>query len=156
MRRRKSQQIEGLVWAGVGMALCLGSIRLGLGSLHTPGTGFASFLAGGLLGLFGLVLMIYSTLEKSPEKETSQEIFTKEILWQPLLSLFILFSYPLLLKIFGFIISTFLFLFFLFKAMEPRKWFALILISICASILSYLIFQVWLRVSFPKGIIGID
>ncbi len=155
MRKKKSQQIEGLIWAGLGFALCIGSLRLGLGTLQTPGTGFASFMAGGLLGLFGLILTTYATLEKSSASETIKIIFTKETLKQPVLSLLILFSYPLLLKIFGFIIATFLFLFFLFKAMEPRKWFTLIVISICAAIASYLIFQVWLRVSFPKGTIGI-
>ena len=140
---------------GLGLALCIGSFRLGLGSLHSPGTGFASFLGGGLLGVFGLILTVYSRLEKSSLPEIAKGIFSSEKLKQPLLALLVLFSYPLLLKVFGFIISTSLFLFFLFKAMEPRKWFTLAVISLCGSLASYLVFQVWLRVSFPKGILGI-
>jgi len=155
MRKKKSLQIEGLMWAGLGFALCLGSVKLGLGTLQTPGTGFASFLGGFLLALFGLILTGYSTWEKSSQEPTVKFTFQRETLKQPLLSLLILFSYLLFLKIFGFIIATFLFLFLLFKAMEPRKWITLIVISLCGSLVSYLIFQVWLRVSFPKGIIGI-
>jgi len=94
-------------------------------------------------------------LEKSSSPATTQVIFSPEKLKQPLLALLVLFSYPLLLKVFGFILSTFLFLFFLFKAMEPRKWFTLVVISLVGSLTCYLVFQVWLRVSFPKGILGI-
>jgi len=155
MRKKTSRQIEGLVWAGLGVALCIGSLRLGLGALHSPGTGFASFLGGSLLGVFGLILTIYSRLEKSSPPETARGIFSPEKLKQPLLALLVLFSFPLLLKVFGFILSTFLFLFFLFKAMEPRKWFMLVVISLTGSLACYLVFQVWLRVSFPKGILGI-
>jgi hypothetical protein len=155
MVRKTSRQIEGLVWAGLGLALCVGSFRLGLGTLQSPGTGFASFLGGGLLGVFGLILTVYSRLEKSSPPEKVQGIFSPEKLKQPLLALLVLFSYPLLLKVFGFILSTFLFLFFLFKAMEPRKWLSLAVMSLVGSLACYLVFQIWLRVSFPKGILGI-
>ncbi len=156
MVKKTSRQIEGLVWAGLGLAICIGSFHLGMGTLQSPGAGFASFLGGVLLGAFGLILTVYSRWEKSslmgpPPART----FSSEKLKQPLLALVVLFSYPLLLKVFGFILSTFLFLFFLFKAMEPRKWFPLVLISLGGSLACYLVFQVWLRVSFPKGILGI-
>ncbi len=154
MRKKTYRQIEGLIWAGLGLGLCIASFRLGLGTLQSPGTGFASFLGGGLLGMFGLILTAYSRLEKSSSPEAGG-VFSAERLKQPLLALLILFSYPLLLKVLGFILSTFLFLFFLFKAMEPRKWFRLVVISFIGSLACYLVFQVWLRVSFPKGILGI-
>ncbi len=155
MVKKTSRQIEGLVWTGLGVALCIGAFRLGLGTFQSPGTGFASFLGGGLLGVFGLILTVYSRLEKSSPGEKAGGIFSAEKLKQPLFALLVLFSYPFLLKIFGFILSTFLFLFFLFKAMEPRKWFTLAVISLAGSLACYLVFQVWLRVSFPKGILGI-
>jgi putative tricarboxylic transport membrane protein len=155
MKKKTSRQIEGLVWAGLGLALCLGSLRLGLGTLQSPGAGFASFLGGGLLGAFGFILTVYSRVEKSSPREITPRIFSPEKLKQPFLALLVLFSYPLLLKIFGFILSTFLFLFFLFKAMEPRKWFTLTVISLSGSLACYLVFQVWLRVSCPKGVLGI-
>lgn len=139
---------------GVGITLSLGSIRLGLGTLQSPGTGFAAFIGGVLLAVFGLILALSSTPENPPE-ELEKVIFTRAKLKQPLLALLILFSYPFLLKVLGFVLATFLFLFFLFKAMEPRKWFTLLIISLGGSLASYLIFQVWLRVSFPKGMIGI-
>ncbi len=154
MEKRTTQRIEGLVWVGLGIALLFGSIRLGLGSLQSPGTGFASFIGGALLAVFGLILALFSPGENLPQ-EIGKAIFTRAKLRQPLLALLILFSYPFLLKVLGFVLSTFLFLFFLFKAMEPRKWFTLLIISLGGSLASYLIFQVWLRVSFPKGMIGI-
>lgn len=154
MEKKKKKKIEGLVWVGLGIALSFGSLRLGLGSLQSPGTGFASFIGGALLAVFGLILALSSTRESLP-KEIGKAIFTRAKLKQPLLALLILFSYPFLLNVFGFILSTFFFLFLLFKTMEPRKWFTLIVISLGGSLASYLIFQVWLRVSFPKGMIGI-
>jgi hypothetical protein len=65
-----------------------------------------------------------------------------------------LFAYGFLLELVGFLVTTFLFLLFLFKVPEPKGWAIPLVISGVAVIASYFIFAVWLKSAFPKGIFG--
>jgi hypothetical protein len=58
-------------------------------------------------------------------------------------------------NVLGFIVSTFLLMMFLFKAVEPTKWWVAIASSIITIIFSYLVFEIWLQVPFPRGVLGI-
>jgi len=155
MTKSSPDQIGGLIWLALGILLCLGSVKLGLGTPRSPASGFAPFLTGCLLGLFGLILTLSSILRESDGKKSFPETHSRKGWTKGFLSLLILFLYAALVNTLGFIISTSLSMFFLFKIMEPRKWLKLILISVSTSLLSYLIFCIWLRVSFPKGIFGL-
>ena len=156
MRGNNSLRAEGFVWIGLGIVLCIGSAKLGLGKLNKPGSGFMPFLTGSLLGLLGLVLTLSGIILEQPKtKGENVEIPVKEIGRKKVYTFIALCMYPLLLEPLGFIIATLLLLFSLFKIMEPRKWLVPILISSLSVILSYLIFYVWLGVNFPRGIFSI-
>jgi putative tricarboxylic transport membrane protein len=155
MTKGSPDQIGGLIWLALGVLLCLGSVKLGLGTPHSPASGFGPFLTGCLLGLFGLILAFNSILRRSDEKESFPETRPRKGWTKGFLSLLVLFLYASLVNTLGFIISTSLLMFFLFKVLEPRKWLTLVAISVSASLLSYLLFGLWLRVSLPKGIFGI-
>lgn len=138
--------------------MCIVSIKLNLGSLHEPGTGFMPFLSGALLGLFGLILIFSSTSRGLGEKEYLKdkkiqvEKPVKKSWKNVMFVLIILFCYPLLLDTLGFYLTTFLFLFFLFKFQERKRWLMPLIFSISVVILSYLIFELSLNCRFPRGI----
>ena len=155
MKPNRAQQVEGLVWIAIGVALCIGSIKMGLGALSKPRSGFLPFLTGGLLALLGLILTLYKTFEKPKEKGESIEFSIKKFGKNRFYSLIALFIYASLLEPLGFFVDSFLFLFFLFKILDPRKWFVPILISVVTVILSYFLFHVWLRINLPRGIFNI-
>ena len=46
-----------LVWLGVAVLICIGSLRLSLGSVHNPGPGFFPFVARLIMGI--LSAMVY-------------------------------------------------------------------------------------------------
>lgn len=151
----KSDRVSGLIWLVLGIGLCIGSIKLNLGSLHNPGPGFMPFLSGALLGLFGLILM-FSDISRSLREKG--EVKVKEVLvkenWRKILFTFsTLVGYIILFEPLGFFITTFLFFFFLFKLTETKKWLMPLIFSGGAVILSYLIFSVWLKCSLPRGIL---
>jgi hypothetical protein len=54
----------------------------------------------------------------------------------------------------GFLLPTFLLMFFLFKITAPKKWFAPIVSSLITVFLSYFIFFLWLKIPLPKGVFG--
>ena len=52
----------------------------------------------------------------------------------------------------GFLVSTFIFLVFLLRMIEPQRWSLVLLESALASGISYLVFDIWLQAQLPKGI----
>ena len=153
---KKRIRLDGLVWLVLGIGLCIGSVRLKLGDFHTPGPGFMPFLSGALLGIFGFIL-IFATTRSGEGKEAKEQktpvIWNWKKLISPFLTLLILFLYISLLEPLGFILTTFICLLFLFKLSEPGKWITPVILSICTSVLSYLVFSVWLQCQFPRGLI---
>ena len=155
---KKHDRVSGVIWFVLGISMCIGSIKLNLGSFHEPGAGFMPFLSGAFLGLFGLILIFSSTLRGLWEKEHLKDKKIQvekpvEKNWKNLMFvLLILFGYPLLLDTLGFYLTTFLFLFFLFKLKEPKRWLMPLIFSISVVILSYLIFELCLNCRFPRGI----
>jgi hypothetical protein len=145
--------MSGMVWVSLGVALCIGSVRLRLGGFHKPGPGFMPFLAGSFLILLGLILA-GSTLSKGLEEEkTKGKEAWMNVNWKRFLfTLSGLFAYALLLEPIGFYPIAFLFLFFLFKLTEPKRWLMPAGLAGISVLLSYLIFSVWLKVQFPIGI----
>jgi putative tricarboxylic transport membrane protein len=138
----------------IGAALAVGSIELGLGSLHKPGAGLMPFLTGILLGSLGLLLTLLDTRKRSDVKER-EAISLRQFWGKGACSLAASFLYAFVLDPLGFIVATFLLFLSLLKIMGSRKWFTPILISFLAVSVSYLIFDVWLRIEFPKGILTI-
>jgi len=58
----------------------------------------------------------------------------------PSATLLILLGYVLLLESLGFLLSSVIFLFLLFKISDPRKWLLPIALSVTTVIISYLLF----------------
>jgi hypothetical protein len=75
--------------------------------------------------------------------------------WQKILLVFgLLLAYAIFLQILGFLVCTFLFMIFLFKAVEPTGWIFILATSSIIVSLSYLFFQFWLNVPLPEGLWG--
>ncbi len=154
---RRFDLIGSFIWIALGIGLCVGAIPLKLGGLHKPGPGLMPFMTGGLLTLFGFILM-FSCLHKGLGGEgegTAKKIWVKDHWKSILFTLSALFGYALLLETLGFLIITFLFFFFLFEVGEPKKWVRSLIFSGVVSGLSYLIFCSWLKILFPRGILGV-
>lgn len=152
----KSDPVGGLIWLVLGVCFCIGSIKFRLGNFEKPGPGFMPFISGALLGLFGLILMVSSIVQRLrvEEEQDDKEAWVKENRKKVVLILIALFGYGFLLELLGFLVTTFIFLFFLFKLTEPKRWAMPLVISGITVILSYLFFAIWLKSSFPRGILG--
>jgi putative tricarboxylic transport membrane protein len=121
MRRRI--RADGLVWFVLGICICVGSIKLKLGNFSTPGPGFLPFLSGASLGIFGLILALPTVFDKVKKGVESKDdkalmIWDWKKFLNPLLAVFSLLVYILLLEPLGFLLTTFLFLLILFKLSE--------------------------------------
>jgi putative tricarboxylic transport membrane protein len=127
-------------------------LRLDLGSLHKPGPGFMPFWSAIILGILTIIMLLQDSL---PHKEKEAEEKREKIHWQ---AVFLAFA-SLLICIFiferlGYILSTLLFVGFLLKYIEKKRWLSAILASVLMTLFSYCVFKVWLQADLPKGIFG--
>ena len=140
-----------LAWLGVGLLICVGSVRLSLGSLHNPGPGFLPFLTGVLLA--GLSFIDYLRLSRasSPEKETKPVWTDRGRGFKMFLTVIALLAYAVGMEYLGFLLSTVIFIGFLLRVIEPKRWSIVILSSFLTAVISYCIFELWLQTQLPKG-----
>jgi len=62
------------------------------------------------------------------------------------------FAYGFALTYLGFFLTTFLFMLFLLKAIEPQRWARTLITSFSVSAAAYMLFEVLLKVQLPLGI----
>lgn len=132
--------------------ICIESSRLPVGSWRDPGPGFFPLLSGIFLGFLSGLVFVRAFLHK--KKELGETGYPKEKRKSFIFVLVVLFGYAFLLEIFGFLLSTFLLLIFLFRGIEPQRWVVSIGGSALASVISYAVFQLWLKTQLPTGILG--
>jgi putative tricarboxylic transport membrane protein len=148
----KYDRVIGMIWLVLGGAMAIEGFNLGLGKISRPGIGFVPFLVGSSLGLCGFVLMVWAFLKGEGADEVTWKGQNWKNLVLPVLSLVI---YALIMERLGFLITTFLFLFFLFKLTAPKKWLSPLLTALLISVSCYFIFSLWLKVSLPSGFLKI-
>jgi putative tricarboxylic transport membrane protein len=116
------------------------------------GPGFFPIVAGGILCLLSISLFVQS-LVKGSRDGRKKSFWANPDGWKlVLLTLLPTIAYPFLLNYLGFLLATFLFLFFLFFIIGYQKWWMAAITGIVASTFVYLIFDRWLKANFPGGI----
>lgn len=138
----------------LGLAVIAGGVRLGLRVHLDMGPGFFPIIAGGILSLLSIFLFVQSA---SKRERTMRErpFWVNPEGWKlVLLTLLPVIVYPFILNYFGFLSSTFLFLFFLFWVIGYQKWWLAVVSGAGASAVVYLIFEIWLKANFPRGVLS--
>jgi putative tricarboxylic transport membrane protein len=149
-----TNRLSALFWLSVGISAQYGSIKLGLGAVREPGSGFLPFIASITISLFALIIFIQSW-GKDKEKNRSLTSLWLGLRWKrPLAVCVITAGYILLFERLGFAIATFLFLMALLKGMESIAWWKALLLSGFTTSLSYLLLSFSLESTIPKGILG--
>jgi len=141
-----------LVWLGLAILICIGSLRLSLGSFQNPGPGFFPFIAGLVVGVLSVMVYFQARRAASSAKETKQPLWTNPGgVKKVVLTTIALLVYAIGMDYLGFLISTFIFFVFLLRTIEPQRWGLVILESLLASGISYVIFEIWLQAQLPRG-----
>jgi hypothetical protein len=152
---KKTYLINDLVWISFAFVVCLGGLKLGFGSFHSPQAGFMPFLSGLLLGVLA-VADLGQGLLSNWERDKSDKVIWADIHWGKLLiTLGALVLYTFLFSTLGFLIGTFFLLLFLYQVMERRSWKVVIVASLVTTVLFYLAFKVGLDSQLPRGFLGL-
>jgi hypothetical protein len=140
-------------WLIIAIFVCFEAGRTGLGSFHDPGPGFLPFLAALVLGMLALTV-IANTLVRTRGTLKVAALWKGRNWGKVLIVIILLVAYSLLLTVLGYIVTTFVLMIFMFGLLgRPKLWIQSVS-ALVTSVVTYLIFAVWLQVQLPKGVFG--
>ena len=152
---RSYEQVYNLFWVLLSVGICIESFRLQIwDSASGPVAGFIPFLAGILLGVSGL-LMFISGWSKKADKEGRERFWPERVATRRIVFVLAgLCAMAYFMPILGFLITSILMIAFLLRFIEPQKWIFVILTSLSCCLLVYWLFNRFLEVSLPKGLLS--
>ncbi len=150
---RNTDQSSSLFWLVVAIGIVFLSLKYGVGTFHEPGPGFITFFAGLILIVLSLALFL-SNFRDQADRNSLSSLWAGLESGKVLYVLLLLVAYVLFLKPVGFLIGTFLLLVLLFRVKGSYRLKTILLMSLLATAGSYLIFEIWLKAQFPKGVFG--
>jgi hypothetical protein len=149
---RTYDRISSFFFTILALAICLESMRLGIGSFDNPGPGLVPLGCGLILGIVGLIVFACTFIGLPEAKEFLWGPETK--IWKVVVSLVLLGCYAILIDFFGFILITFLWMSISCRWVGGMGWKGTMLTSVIATVTSYILFVIILKVNFPRGFIG--
>jgi hypothetical protein len=139
----------------IAFAVLLGASNLGLGSVASPGPGFLAFLAAVVLAFSSGIHLISNILSKTPRSNETIAQLWAGTRWRKVTYVVLaLLLYSIFLEQAGFILLTFLMMFFLLKITGVKPWYKALMAGALITIGSYLLFERYLKIGFPAGILG--
>jgi hypothetical protein len=146
---KKPYIIAHAFWIVFASAAAAESWRLGFGSFVRPGPGFMPFLAALVLGALAVAAFIQAILDQSGPGAGG--VFDTRDLLRVLGVIVVLAAYALSWDVVGFLASTLLLLFFLFRCVEPLRWRTVLIASVLTLTLTYILFSTLLGARLPPG-----
>jgi len=146
---------EGVIWILIGCGICFLSWRIDIGSFREPGPGFVAFIAGIIILITGFLISLEKAFKKSfiEDNKLSETKIFNERWFQLIYTMGLLVIYSLMVQQLGYILTTFIIMFGLFYNLGKNKLFPSILASFICVTITYILFELWLKVQLPRGIL---
>jgi putative tricarboxylic transport membrane protein len=147
---KSSDRFSSLFFLVLSLFICQQSVVIGVGSLGQPGPGLLAFGAGAGIGVLAIWFLIQSFVSKESRSEVAQNGRTLRR-GRFLMICISLFTYTIAVNWLGFVLSTFLFIIFILRLIESKKWWRTLIKATLITIGNYLVFVEWLGLRLPKG-----
>lgn len=142
--------IERILGAGallIAIPVGVASWGYGVGTLKSPGAGFWPLVIAAAMAGLGLSLILNPDREKPAPRLSASR-------WPSLgIALGTLVIYAFALESLGYLLATALMLLVQFRWVEGISWRTSVTIAILATVVSYVVFKVLLKVSLPAGLL---
>ena len=126
---------------------------LPFGTMRVPQTAFFPQTLAVLLGIMSLILLARALAGREAlgggEKIETQGWIRIAV------TLMTLAGFALALERLGFLLTTFLLMISLLRAIEAQKWRKVVVVALATALISYAIFSLLLGVPLPAGLLGI-
>lgn len=147
----RSEKITAVLALAFSAFIVVESRRYPLGTVDNPGPGFLPLLTGIALSAMSLILLAKSFMEVSsreqgagwPEREGAVKITFVFI---------VLVLFTIFFEITGYFLNLFVLFFVLLRPVGKQRWPVTISVSTGAVLVSYLLFDLWLKIPLPRGI----
>ncbi len=133
----------------LGIIILIVSWGYGFGSFSRPGPGLYPFLIGALVLFFSLILLV---LELKPKK--SEPVFKEGGSLTFILMVITFCLWIVVMPFLGYVLVTFLATFAFGKIMKLEGWWKPLAVSVGTAFFIYLLFDYWLYIDLPRGILG--
>ena len=134
----------------LGIIVLIVSIGYGFGSFRRPGPGLYPFFVALIIILFSVILLILGLKSKS-----SEPLFTKSGFKTFSLMVITFCLWIITMPVLGYVIATFAVAYAFCKIMKLEGWLKPLALSIVTGLFIYLLFEVWLYIDLPRGILGL-
>jgi putative tricarboxylic transport membrane protein len=130
--------------------------RFGFGEWREPGPGFLAVVSGVVLGALAAVWFGMTVAEpRRPAEAVRRFMADTGSLRKVGLTAAALIAFAVSLEPLGFPLTTLAFMLFLLRVIEPQRWGLALTVSVVTVVLCVVVFQVWLQVQFPEGLLSI-
>ncbi len=132
-----------------GVVILLISLKYGFGTWRKPGPGLYPFFLGFSLAFFGLLLVLSglrSRIQNLPLQRGD--------LWTFFLMTAAFCLWILLMPLLGYVTVTLFAAFGFCKVMKLEGWLKPLFLSVGTTLFIYLLFDYWLYIDLPRGILG--
>jgi putative tricarboxylic transport membrane protein len=137
-----------MIW---GWVVIIFSVKLGFGSFEEPGTGLVPFLAGFSISITALLLILFGT--KTGEGDRKSFISRHEFKTYSLM-IIVFVCWITLMPYLGYLLVTLISTLTFSKIMGLKGWAKAFVLSTGTTLLTYLLFDRFLYLDLPRGILG--
>ena len=142
----------GLIGLALGIFVIRSGIKLKLGSINDPGSGYVLFYTGILMCLFALTIMFAAVSEGGASFASRWE----GARWtRPLIVIACLIAFSLALEPLGFLVSAIPLMLLLLRAVDPVRWRLAVPIAVLVPLGAWWVLKHVLLIQLPSGIFEI-
>jgi putative tricarboxylic transport membrane protein len=152
LRLNNSELWGGLIGLALGVFVIWSGLKLKLGSIHDPGSGYVLFYTGLLICVFAVTIIVAAITENGPTFGSRWE----DTRWtKPLLVIACLTAFAFALEPLGFLLSAIPLMLLLLRVIDPVRWSLAIPIAVLAPLGVWWVLKRLLLIQLPSGIFEI-
>ena len=152
LKLNNSELWGGLIGLALGIFVIRSGIKLKIGSINDPGSGYVLFYTGILMCLFALTIVFASLTEGGPSFGSRWE----GARWtRPVIVIACLIAFSLALEPLGFLLSAIPLMLLLLRAVDPVRWRLAVPIAVLVPLGAWWVLKHVLLIQLPSGVFGI-
>ena len=152
LKFNNSELWGGLIGLALGVFVIWSGLRLKLGTINDPGSGYVLFYTGILMCVFAATIIIAAVSEGGPTFGSRW----KDARWtKPLVVIACLTAFAFALDTIGFLLSAIPLMLLLLRAIDPVRWPLAIPIALLAPLGVWWVLKRLLLIQLPSGIFGL-
>src|SRR4051812_698639 len=152
LKLNNSELWGGLIGLALGIFVIRSGIKLKLGSINDPGSGYVLFYTGILMCLFALSIVFSAIAEGGPGFGSRWEGARRA---RPVIVIACLIGFSLALEPLGFLLSAIPLMLLLLRAVDPVRWTLAIPIAVLAPLGAWWVLKRVLLIQLPSGVFEI-